>query len=124
MPIDPLVLVLSKNNTETFVPVVAKILLGMDTTPRSILSVPPFHGFSFDPALGSKESCRYHDGGFALRRKRKDNVLDKEQVNGHLVFTFIHNFRNAGKKALEVLLGIQIVSKSLKSNLKGGLEAM
>ena len=49
--ISPLVLVLSKNKMETFVPVVAKILLGIETTPRSIFSSTSFSRIFFSMPL-------------------------------------------------------------------------
>ena len=44
--------------------------------------------FLFDAALGGQEAGRDDDGGFAFGRQRIDDVLDKEQVDRHLVFAF------------------------------------
>ena len=75
---------------ETLVPVVAKMLLGMETTPAEHLL---FHQVLSDAflnaGLGGDEAGGHDDGGFAVRGERVDDVLDEEQIDGHLVLVLV-----------------------------------
>ena len=108
----------SRNRTDTLVPVVAKILLGMDTTPRSIV----VHQFLADALLdavgGGDEAGGYHNRGFTAGLVDGHDVLDEEQVDRHLVLGFFGHIGDAGEEAIGVGIAVQVVAEIGKIQLE------
>ena len=52
-------------------------------------------------------------------RQRIHDVLDKEQVDRHLVFAFGRDFGNTRKETLVVGFGIQVVAEVAEIQLEG-----
>lgn len=77
-----------------------------------------------DAGLSRNKAGWHHDGCFTTRFEGVDDVLQEQLVNFHLVLGFGFDLGNAGKEALFVLFTVQLISKSLKSILNGGLETM
>ncbi len=63
----------------------------------------------FNAGLGSDETGGNDDGGFAFGAEGMDDVLDEEQIDGHLVLVLVRHIRNPGEESLVVSLGIEIV---------------
>ena len=63
-----------------------------------------------DAGLGGDEAGGDDDGGAAFRREGVDDVLDEEEVDGHLVLVLVGDFGDAGKEARVVGLGVELAA--------------
>ena len=106
---------------ETLVPVVAKMLEGMETTPASILfSTRCWRIFLVASGLGGEEAGGHDDGGAAsFFIEFENDVLEEELIDGHLVLGLGGDFGNAGEEALFVGLGVELVAPVGEVELEG-----
>ena len=82
--------------------------------------------------MGGEEARRNDNRRLALGRERKDDVLNEDQINCHLVFVFVQRFGNARKEALVVGFGVEVVAEVAEIQFEGrvrddvieGLEAL
>ena len=74
--------------------------------------------FSFDTALCGDEAGGYNHRRFAAGFQRIDDVLEKEQIDGHLIFLFCRNFRHPGEEAYLMFLGVQLIPEIAEIHLE------
>ena len=108
------------------VPVVAKMLLGMETTPAIIFSSTSFWRIRISmPLAAVMKPVGTTTAALPPGLEAGDDVLDEQQVDRHLVLRLVRHLGNAGEEALVVLASLSRSSrKSEKSILNGGLETM
>jgi len=60
--------------------------------------------------LGGDEAGGDDDGRFSGGGERVDDVLEKEEVDGHLVFRGLGDVGEAGEEAVFVFLGVELIA--------------
>jgi hypothetical protein len=72
-----------------------------------------------DPGLGGDESGGHDDGGASGLAEGMDDVLEEQEVDGHLVLVLLRDVGDAGKEALLIRLRVELVAEVGEVELEG-----
>jgi hypothetical protein len=101
------------------VPVVAKMLLGMETTPASILLSTRCWRMPLSmPLCAVMKPVGTTTAALPPGFKRINDVLQEELVDGHFVHGLLRDIGHPGKKAFAVLLAVQLIAEIAEIHLE------
>ncbi len=103
------------------VPVVAKILEGIETTPRSIRFFDDTFPNLFLNTGTSRQKSGWNDNGcFSVLFHGVDNMLNEQKINVHAIFLFLVGCSVPLQKALFIVLAGKGIPAVGKIYIKGG----